>query len=316
MKHLIYSIMLLISTFILSNTSHAQSDNTGLISLATYLDPEIEELTKGATSVLKNKLSQIVTDNGMSNGFSRFLITANVVVLDKDVQVTAVPINYSYTIDVSLYIGDGVEGNKFCSHTITLKGVGDNQTKALINAFKNINVKDKAIQAFVSKGKSQIVNYFSSRCDVLIRQAKILENQNHFDEAIYSLVSIPEASACYDKALTAAEEVYNKKLDRECGMKLSEAKNYWNSHSDLAGADVVARILSGIDPRSSCYSEVTEFANTVGKRVLELDGRAWKFITDRAIDLERDRIKAMRDIGVAWGNGQPNSVAYNIKGWW
>lgn len=315
MKNFIYSFMLLISTFILSQTSYAQSDNTGLISLATYLDPEVEELTKGAESVLKNKLNQIVTENGMGNGFSRFLITANVVVLDKEILGEA-PTVFYYKFDLSLYIGDGVEGNKFSSHTITLKGAGNNQTKALINAFKSLNVKDKGIQAFVSKGKSQIVNYFSSRCDVLLRQAKMLENQNQFDEAIYSLVSIPEASACYEKALTAAEEVYAKKIDRECGLKLVEAKNYWSSHSDLAGANVVARILSGIDPRSSCYAEVTEFANTVGKRVLELDGRAWKFITDREIDLERDRIKAMRDIGVAWGNGQPNSVAYNIKGWW
>jgi hypothetical protein len=35
-----------------------------------------------------------------------------------------------------------------------------------------------------------------------------------------------------------------------------------------------------------------------------------------AVNLEASRIKAARDIGVAYGNGQPKSIVYNVRGWW
>jgi hypothetical protein len=293
----------------------AQSDNVGLMTLATYLDPMVEEKTTGATSVLENKLSQIVSSNGMGNGFSRFIITANVTVVTKDVLGTA-PATYAYTLDLTLFIGDGIDGNVFASYPMTIKGVGNNETKALINALRTVDPKNKELQAFVAKAKEQIVNYYSNRCDLIIKQARMLENQNQFDEAIYSLMSIPEASSCYTKGLDVVNEIYNQKIERECKIKLQEAKNLWSANPTIEGANKVAAILSEIDPRANCYKEVSAFATTVGKRVLELDGREWNFIVDKEIGLERDRIKAIRDIGVAWGQGQPKTVHYNIRGWW
>ena len=47
-----------------------------------------------------------------------------------------------------------------------------------------------------------------------------------------------------------------------------------------------------------------------------MDKREWDLKLKNDIVLEKDRIKAYRDVGVAWGNGQPKSVAYNIHGWW
>lgn len=291
------------------------SDNVGLLSIATYIDPLVEEKTTGATSVLENKLSQIVSANGMGNGFSRFIITANVTVITKDVLGTA-PSSYAYTLDLTLVIGDGIDGNVFAKYPMTIKGVGNNETKALISALRTVDPRNKELQAFVSKAKEQMVNYYTSRCDLIIKQARMLENQNQFDEAIYNLISIPEASACYQKGLDVVNEIYNQKIERECKIKLQEAKNIWTANPTVEGANKVAAILSEIDPRATCYKEVSAFASTVGKRVLDIDGREWNFKVDKEIGLERDRIKAIRDIGVAWGQGQPKTVHYNIRGWW
>lgn len=314
MKKIIF--ILSVASYLATTTVSAQSsDNLGLMTLATYLDPMVEEKTTGTTSVLENKLGQIVSANGMGNGFSRFIITANVTVITKDVLGTA-PASYAYTLDLTLFIGDGIDGNVFARYPMTIKGVGNNETKALISALRTVNPNNKELQDFVSKAKEQIVNYYSSRCDLIIKQARMLENQNQFDEAIYSLMSIPEASSCYTKGLEVVNEIYNQKVERECKIKLQEAKNLWNANPTVEGANKVAAILSEIDPRVNCYKEVSAFATTVGKRVLELDGREWNFIVDKEIGLERDRIKAIRDIGVAWGQGQPKTVHYNIRGWW
>ena len=29
-----------------------------------------------------------------------------------------------------------------------------------------------------------------------------------------------------------------------------------------------------------------------------------------------EMIRAYRDVGVAYGNGQPDSIEYNVNGWW
>lgn len=81
-------------------------------------------------------------------------MTANVVTVTKDVLGTA-PTSIAYTLNVTFYIGDGIEGNKFTTLSKNVKGVGINETKALINAFKNINSSDSEIQSFISKGKKK-----------------------------------------------------------------------------------------------------------------------------------------------------------------
>src|SRR5690606_781587 len=130
-KKTIVFILCLAGYLITITPASAQSDNIGLMTLATYLDPMVEEKTTGATSVLENKLGQIVSANGMGNGFSRFIITANVTVVTKDVLGTA-PATYAYTLDLTLFIGDGIDGNVFARYPMTIKGVGNNETKALI----------------------------------------------------------------------------------------------------------------------------------------------------------------------------------------
>ena len=145
----------------------------------------------------------------------------------------------------------------------------------------------------------------------------MLENQSQFDEALYMLTGIPESSSCYDKALASVDQMYRNKINGECKIKLADAQNYWNSNPTSDGANVVAEILSGIDPRATCFKEVSAFANKVGKRVIEIDGREWKFKVDKEIGLEKDRLKSIRDIGVAYGQGQAKNVNYIYKtsGW-
>jgi len=65
-----------------------------------------------------------------------------------------------------------------------------------------------------------------------------------------------------------------------------------------------------IDPGSSCYNETKVLAARIAKRILEVDKREWNFIWAKEITLQSEWIKAYRDIGVAWGNGQPKYIIY------
>lgn len=318
MKKFINKIMAaaVILGFTLTASAQGKSD-IGRISLTSYIAPQVEQLTAGATSILTNKLNQVVNANGLGgNGFSRFIITANVNVLSKDVVATAPP-SIAYTLDVTLYIGDGLDGNKFASHTLTLKGVGQNENKAMIEAFKGIRPNDPGLQSFVTTGKNKIVEFYNTRCEQIMKEAKLLEAQNRFEEAIFKLTSVPDASLdCYNKAIEAVVPIYRKYIDRDCKIKLQEATAIWNANQTVDAANQVGAIITEIDPQAACYSEVKAFSDRVAKRVLELDNREWKFKVDSEIGLKRDLIQAYRDVGVAYGNGQPKTVVYNTRGWW
>jgi hypothetical protein len=270
---------------------------------------------------LTNKLSQIASANGMGGSAnSRFIITANVSVLTKDITPTAPPM-HAYTIEVTLFIGDGIEGTLFSSQSITLKGVGTNESKAYIAALNGLKVKDPIYQTFIEKGKNKIVEYYNSKCDFILKEAEMLTSKNDFDAAIAKLTSIPEVCKdCYDKAMTAVAPIYKKQIDRECKIRLMEATTTWNAAQDLSSADSAGAVLSQIEPGASCYKDALVLSSKIAQRVKELDQREWKFQMKQQqdnVDIQKATIKAARDIGVAYGNGPKATVVrYNIRGWW
>jgi hypothetical protein len=114
--------------------------------------------------------------------------------------------------------------------------------------------------------------------------------------------------------------IYKKYIDLECKKLLLEANNVWAANQNFEGAEKVAAILTRIDPSSVCFNNAIALNDKIAKRVLELDNRQWNFtlkIQQNEVDLEKARIKAIRDIGVAYGNNQPDIVYETVVyGWW
>lgn len=305
-------LSLLVSTFSMAQNDIGKMNDLGRIALNPYV-PEMDEALPSGTRVnLENKLGQIATRYGMgaSELMPRFIISANVVLQSKEVTSTAPPM-VAMVNDVTLYIGDGFEGKIFASTNVSVKGVGDNETKAYSAALKGLNPSNKEIERFMEEGKRKIIAYYNSRCDFIIKEAQTLEKQNRFDEAIYLLMGIPDVCAeCYNKALDATGPIFQSKIDWECKDKMSKAKSVWSAGLNYAAANDAASILMTIDPEASCFKEVTPFANEIAKRVKEIDGREWDFKLQKEIGLERDRIKAYRDVGVAYGTNQPRNITY------
>lgn len=292
-------------------------EDVGRLTLAAYVPPQIDQMPDAARSALSNKISQIVTQNGMGGSArnERFILTANIVINTKDI-LPGPPPMHAYTLDITFFIGDGIEGTKFASKTVTCKGVGTNETKAYMEAIKMVKPTDPALQSFVEEGKKKIMAYYNSKCDFIIKDAQTLASQDKYDEAIYKLVSVPDVcKECYDKCMTAVAPMYQKKIDRECKLKLAEATGIWNASQDMAAADNAGAILAQIEPAASCYGEAKALHAKIAKKVNEIDKREWAFkVKEQAQTSEM--IKAYRDVGVAYGNGQPQNVSYTTVGWW
>jgi hypothetical protein len=322
MKKFIFSCIMLLS-FLAVNAQNDKGkvDDMGRITLAAYVPPQIDQMPDAARNMLANKLNQIVTQNGLGGSAfnQRFIITANIVVLTKDVTPTAPPMQ-AFTLDITLYIGDGIDGTKFASYSGSVKGVGENETKAYISALKNLNTNNPDYKSFIESGKTKIIEYYNSKCDFIIKEAQTLASQNEFDAAIFKLTTVPEVCVdCFNKCMDAVAPIYQKKIDRECTLKLTEANNIWSANQDINGANSAAMVLSTIEPQAACFKDVVALTDKIAKRVKELDQRDWDFklkVQQDGVDVRKAEISAARDVGVAYGNNQPKSVAYNIKGWW
>jgi hypothetical protein len=317
MKSIILSILIAINCNIYAQNTAGKSGDAARIALASFVPQQIDQMPEAARSTLANKLSQIVTQNGLGGKASneRFIITANVNVISKELTPTAPPMQ-AYVLEITLYIGDGIEGTKFSSVSTQAKGVGESETKAYISALKSLKTTDPKYQSFIETGKTKIIEYYNSKCDFLINQAKATASQNKFEEAIFKLTAVPEVcKECYDKCMKEIAVIYQAKIDRDALKIMVEANALWAAGQDIETAQKVAALLATIEPSSSSMVFAEKLSNKIAQRVKEIDAREWKYTLKEQAQ-ESERIEAQRAIGVAYGQNQPQSVTYNIVGWW
>lgn len=320
MKTKFYTIAFSVIALLNWSISTVAQDNSlkNNIEISSFVSNQIENMPEIAISALQNKLNLITSTNGVaSTGLdSRFILTANIHITSKDLTSTAPPMT-ALTLDVTFYVGDGIEGKKFASHQMTVKGVGTNETKAYLDAIKVIKHTDASLQSFITNAKGKIITYYNTRCAQIIKEAQNLSNLNQHEQAIYNLMSIPvECTDCYNKAMTTIAPIYKKYIDRDCKTKLLEATNLWNANQNFETATSVGELLSTVDPSAACIGEIKALSAKISKKIQDIDKREWNLTYEKEVGLQKDAIKAYRDVGVAYGNGQPKSVVYNINGWW
>lgn len=301
--------------FLCAGTMFAQNSTKAdysKLELAAWVPDQADGMPAAAKKNLENKLQQILIQNGMacSPGDTRFIISANVSVLTKDITATAPPMQ-AYTLNVVLYIGDGIEGKSYSSYSTNVSGVGENETKAYMNAMKNIKTTDPAYQAFVDKGKQKIVDYYETQCDLIIKEANQLATTRQYDQAIWKLTGVPTfCTSCWDKCMTALAPIYKQKIDYDCEMKTADATRIWNADQSWEGADRAGKILKTIDPKAACYKDAKALSDKIGAKIKEVDGREWNLVYEKEVGVQKDLIEAYKEVGVAYGKNQPQNITY------
>ena len=312
MKRLVYIIFFVATTVV----AQEKKNNNDGITLAAYVPQQIENVPAGARKMLLNRLTQVITKNGIGNNVynSRFVLAPNVEVLSKDITATAPP-KIALNLNVTLYIGDGVTGDLFASESIELKGVGTNENKAYMSAIKRLTPKNPNVLSFLETGKQKIIEYYNNNCDLLIKKAASFESQNEYQEALIVLTNVPEVSTCFDKVKSEVESLYKKSIDRDCQQKLNEASAIWAANQDIDAANEAGALLASVEPEGACYGQVKSLYAKIATRVKDVSDRSWKYQL-KVLDLQKSAIKAARDVGVAYGKNQPKSVSYNVRGWY
>jgi len=316
MKKIIFSYSLFFVAFnLFSQNTQGKSDDSGRIILNSFVPDQIENVPASAQKMLLNKLDQVVTASGLGGSQlnPRFIITPNITVLTKDITPTAPPMT-AMTLEVTLYIGDGIDGVKFASESLILKGVGKSETKAYIAALNGIKPKNPDLLNLITSGKNKIMEYYNSKCDFIIKDAESKAQRKEFDEAISVLVAIPEVcKECYDKSQETSVTIFKLKMENECAENIQLAKAA-KANNQMEEA---ANLLSGILPGVSCFNEAASLIKEIEDKLIKDENKNWAFklrAYQDGVDINKAAIKAARDIGVAYGKNQPKTV-YNIRGW-
>jgi len=271
-------VLLILIVGLTNNRVNAQNkkgkaDDFGRIVLNSYVAPQVEGIPSSAKRMLNNKLSQIASKNGMGGSVlnPRFIITPNITVLTKDLTATAPPMT-ALTLEITFYIGDGLEGTLFANTSMEVKGVGTNETKAYISALKRIKPAHPDLKNLIEEGKTKIVEYYNSKCDFIQKEALAKADRKDFDEAIVSLLAVPEVcKECYMACQDLTIKVFKMKMENECAENIQKAtvaktNNKWNE---------AASYLTTILPDVSCYETAqTLLKNIEDHRCAEALGKA------------------------------------------
>lgn len=320
MKKIQFVLLLVLSLqFQTQVQAQAKLDDFGRIILNTYL-PDNNTIPTEAKKALETKLNQITTNNGMGGSAvnPRFIITAVLNVGTKDI-ISGPPQMIAQNIDVTLFVGDAITNTVFSNTVLSIKGVGTNENKSLIDAIKNINPKNKDITAFLEEGKNKIISYYATQCDFISKDAETLAKQNKYDEAIYKLALVPVVcKECYFKTAEIIEKLFQQKIDADCKSKLANAKLVWSGQQNQDKAEQVLDIISGINPNANCFKDASNFTKQISSK-LRADEKAkvelaLKKYNDK-IALEKQQINAYKEIAVAYAKNQPNTITYNNIIW-
>ncbi len=291
------------------------------IMVSPYLPEDMEGLTANNIKVLENRLSSIISQNGLMGAEgSRFILTMNWNVLEKEV-LSSGPTVIMYKLDVGFFLGDGMTGAKYASTTLSLKGAGNNEAKAVLNAMKGLNAHKDEIGRLVKQGTLRIIEYYESNRSQIMASAKSMITQRSYEEALWTLSQIPQEVSYYNEAQSMMSQAYRAQVNTNAAQQLQRARALWSSSPSRENAESVMALVGDIDASSSSYAGAQALMKEVKGRVKSLDD------ADRAEvmrqnaherSMDRARLNAVRDIAVAYCKSRPK-VVYNtriIRTWW
>lgn len=305
MKNIKTYIVALVALISVSTLAAQTNDDTSGIAIMAITPTGVDGLPAGAESALRNKMNQIATATGLGsmNRFSQFCMLVSVDTESKEVLGGAPP-KVAETLGFNFYIVDQFDQKVFSSTRVRAKAVGNNETRAYVQAINQLDARSGELSSFVDAGRRKIVEYYNTNCDKIIAKARSLAGQDRYDEALFLLTGIPDAcTECYVKGMAAAEAIFQDYIDHLCNVNLAKAKAIWSSTQTSEGGLAAGVFLSEIYPDAKCYPEAEKLYNEITARIgknLDFEMKKW----DDSVSLESQRIGAMRDVGIAWGTHQ------------
>ena len=210
-------------------------------------------------------------------------------------------------VQINLICQNLITGTVFASRTFSLQGQGYSADDLVKNAFSQIKPNDENVRLFIHAAKRQILSYYSKNLRAILSRAQTFAQLHHYEEALSLLFSCPSTLTNYNSVNAAINNIYKQYQRNECGNLLLQAQTEYSN----GNYEACAEILKQIDITSPCATEaktlcqrIKQSRDTEARRIIELIENQAK----REVDLEKQRIRAARDIAVAYYKQHTNLI--------
>lgn len=281
-------------------------------------------LPDDAKASLGTKLGQMVTQSGFGSNSCQFVLTANVIVLDKQATATA-PVQFMVNLEVSVYLLNVAEGVVIDETSFNVKGVDRLENKAVIQAINQIQPRSPKVSAWMNSCKEKIVAYYNTRIPTMMIKAKALADQNEYERAIEMLSGIPESVDQYQQVADMISAVYQKMIDRDAKAAILQAKGLITLKKYGEAFDA----LLAVDPTSSHSKEAFAMIEQVRQSIAASENAAYaarnkqyeeqkesaQRLHDDRVMLTKMQIQAAQKVGVEAAKSSSPSVASAVTKW-
>lgn len=277
--------------------------------IAVAFKTTAQPVSNSTQRTIGNKLRQLLSANGISGTveFHSFALVPEFEVMGKSV-TPGPPKQIVYQLMLTLKVLNIEDGIVFSSYSTDMEGVGTSEGAAFSDAVKRLSPKNQEMQHFIYEAQDRIIDYYNKNLDRTLAKAKMLTQTRQYDEALYLLMKVPECTNGYETVLHMMEDVWQARIDL-IGMKLlTKAQSIWGARTDSEAAVEAANLLAQIDPESSSYEAAGELMREIMAKAEK--NTPWNFamkVYEDNISLEKQRIKAARQVATAFANNQKES---------
>lgn len=319
-RNLLFSLLALVlfCTTATAQNNLGKTDDIGRVTLTPFI-AENSNVPTTVANLMTSKMRAAITRSGLGSSAydRRFVLTLNTDIVSREVTPTAPPM-IATTLSPTFYIGDLSDGTLFATLTLPpVKGVGQTEDKAYMQALKNLNLNTADFARFIDEGKAKIIAYYNSHIDLLLKEAEAMCGQGDYDGSMALLMSVPTVCAdAYAQAMKKVETVYQRKIDRASAEALSQAQGAWSASPDAAGAAEAGEWLAKVDPASSSAGAAAKLHAEMKSRVKELADREWAEEVQQQRNREalyQSAIEAAKEVAVAQAS---RPIYYTSKIYW
>lgn len=274
-----------------------------VIDLSAYIDEATaEQLGQNNAAALKNKISKIITRNGMADAAGLFVVTPTLTITDDGEVDTGMTTLHVVRADLTLSVKNLFEDTVFGSQTVSLQANGKSEEACMRSLINKISVSDARFAKLIRDVQQDIADYYSRQMPKILAKVNSLVARGEYEDAMAALAVVPESVDEYEAVADLKVQVYNKLLENEVKRAVAEA-DILVRRGDIDGALELCRACNPVSPN---YGEVLKFlrrldaeaaaaeAAALEQELRKMDARQMREVTQQEATVEAQTQKAAR----------------------
>ena len=272
-----------------------------VIDLSAYIDDETAaQLGDNNAAALKNKISKIITRNGMADAAGLFVVTPTLTVTDDGTVDTGMTTVHVVRADLTLSVKNLFEDTVFGSQTISLQANGKSMEACMRSLINKVNVNDARFAKLIGDVQQGIADYYTRQMPKILAKVNSLVAREEYEDAMAALAVIPESVDEYEAVEELKVQVYDKLLAGEVTRAVAQA-DILVRQGDIDGALELCRACTPVSPnyvirflnRLDAQAAAAEAA-AMEQELRKMDAEAMRARTQQEAAVEAQSLKAER----------------------